>query len=335
MKNSHYYIKRIILICYMIISGVILFSQAPSNDCGENYLEINQCGVSFSVTQSEMGNATEDVGCSVGGSCPITYVNGQGYENFDCNDNTGNSSGDDFNGSVENSLWWGFVPNESCDYTVSINITNCCCKDKGSSNSAQYQIFSSDSPLPSGTITNSYAYQTGVTGSFTETISVNQGETIYIMLDGLNGSDCDIDVSIQPTSNCSGCILALSNEVELFKVRKEINKAIINWSSDDVNLIVERSSNGTDWVYLSGFISNTSNSDYTLVDRELTKGYNYYRLISDGIQKSRIKVIHNNVLPVKVKKSFDIFGREIKDTKNYNGVIIDLKEDYSAEKRIN
>ena len=175
--------KKILAILVFLGCTFTSYTQAPSNDCGENYLEINQCGLDFSVTQAQMGNATEDAGCTVGGSCPINYVNGVGYENFDCEDAPDT---DDFNGSIENSLWWGFVPDESCSYTVNITISNCCCKDKGSSNSAQYQIFDADAPLPGGTIQSVMAYETGVTGSFTETISVTQGNTVYILLDGLN-----------------------------------------------------------------------------------------------------------------------------------------------------
>ncbi len=327
--------KHLLLIIAFICFGFSSYAQ-PSNDCGENYLSINQCGVAFSVSQATMASATTDENCDVGGSCPITYTNGTGYENFDCNTGTNygtGSTGDDFNGSIENSLWWGFTPDESCSYTVSINITNCCCKDKGSSNSAQYQIFDADAPLPGGTIQNYMAYQTGVTGSFSETISVTQGQPVYIMLDGLNGTDCDIDVSIQPTVSCSGCNIVLAEDISGFKVEYKDKKAIILWESEDLNQVnVEKSIDGKNWNILNQAIMATSEFSYKMIDENPVKGYNYYRISVGENSYSKTRVIYHTVKSSPLIKIIDIRGAEVIDVENHKGILIYLYEDGTVEK---
>tara|TARA_R110000803_G_scaffold115840_6_gene184460 strand:- start:207 stop:1211 length:1005 start_codon:yes stop_codon:yes gene_type:complete len=328
--------QKMIMLCYAILASVMMFGQAPANDCGEDYLVIDQCGVDFSVTQAEMGNATEDEFCDVGGSCPIIYVNGVGYENFDCNTGTGvNSSGDDFNGSVENSLWWGFVPAEDCSYTVDINITNCCCKDKGSSNSAQYQIFHADAPLPGGTILGNYAYNTGVTGAYSETFTVTAGETVYIMLDGLNGTDCDIDVSITPGSDCTGCNLVLATNMWDFDT--EFNKGSVDivWGSEDlVDVNIERSPDGRNWTTLNNQIKNTSEASFIMTDDNPNKGYNYYRGTINGDQATRTRVVYNELINSKLVRIVDLRGVEVSNVESFNGMLIYIYEDGTIKKVI-
>lgn len=204
------------LLATLILLGYAIsaYSQAPSNDCAESPIIINACGTTFSITQAQMANATNDSGCQAGGSCPINYVNGVGYENFDCNDGTGNSAGDDWNGTVENSLWWSFTTTESCSYTVTITATNCCCKEKGSTSAAQVHIFNTNGTLPSGTILGVLANNSNFTGTQNFTIPVVSGNPVLIGLDGLEGSDCDIAVSVMPTGNCSGCAVVMSKEDE-------------------------------------------------------------------------------------------------------------------------
>jgi hypothetical protein len=328
--------QKMIILCYAILASVMMFGQSPANDCGEDYLVIDQCGVDFSVTQAEMGNATPDEFCDVGGSCPITYVNGVGYENFDCNTGTGvNSSGDDFNGSVENSLWWGFVPAENCSYTVDINITNCCCKDKGSSNSAQYQIFHADAPLPGGTILGNYAYNTGVTGAYSETFSVTAGEVVYIMLDGLNGTDCDIDVSITPGNDCSGCNLVLATELWEFNTKFHKGSVDIVWGSEDLEGVsIEKSFDGKSWVTLNNTIKNTTETSFIMVDNDPYKGYNYYRGVIDGVQATRTRVVYNEHIESKLLKAVDIRGVEISSLESFHGMVIYIYEDGSIIKSI-
>jgi len=324
--------QKLIILCYVVLFSTMTFGQAPSNDCGENYLEINRCGVDFSVTQAEMGNATEDEFCDVGGSCPINYVNGQGYENFDCAP-TGNSVGDDFGGSVENSLWWGFTPDETCSYTVQINITNCCCKDKGSTNAAQYQIFQASATLPAGSVQTVFAYETGVTGPFTEVINVTQGKPVYILLDGLNGSDCDIDVRITPGTNCTGCVLVLAENIWDFDTDYKNNKTTISWGSEDlVDVEIEKSIDGKNWTRLNGFISNHGEQSYSMVDDNPTEGYNYYKITIDGETSSRTRVVYHSLNPSLLLHKFDIFGREVIDEDNHIGIIIFIYEDGTIEK---
>jgi hypothetical protein len=333
--------KKLLTFLVCLIWVLNVQAQAPSNDCGENYLEINQCGVDFSVSQATMGNATDDEFCVVGGSCPINYVNGSSYENFDCAP-TGNSAGDDFGGSIENSLWWGFTPDETCSYDVTINITNCCCKDKGSTNAAQFQIFQTSAPLPTGSVQTTYAYETGVTGSFTETINVTQGKPVYILLDGLNGTDCDIDVSIVPGGNCSGCVLQLAENIWDFNVDYKKAKSIIKWGSEDIdNVSIEHSVDGRNWSTVGGIYWNTSETSFMFEHTNLNKGYNYYRLTLDGKPATRTKVIYHAEKTSELMKVYSYTGvllwekgMDMNNLNEYKGLIINLYEDGSSEKII-
>lgn len=276
--------KTLILGLILFLTPIILSAQL-TNDCAEDATVINQCGAAFSITQAQMGLATTDQGCSVGGSCPINYVNGQGYENFDCNNSTGNAAGDDFNGSIENSVWWTFIPQETCDYTVQITISNCCCKDKGSTNAAQFQIFDADAALPGGTIQNIMAYQTGVVGTFSPTISVTNGNPVYILLDGLNGTDCDISVTITPQASCTGCNI-LPVELIEFTGRTVDNINKLYWATateiNNSHFIIQKSYDGESWNDI-GRIPGAGNTNtpsmYEYNDKVYKTQILYYRLL--------------------------------------------------------
>jgi hypothetical protein len=192
--------KNILLIIILVLS-LNIKAQAPSNDCAESPLIINSCGTDFTVTQTQMSNATADSGCQAGGSCPITYVNGVGYEDLDCDGD------DDWTGTIENSLFWSFTTTQSCTYTVSVSATNCCCREKGSTNAAQVQIYNTTATLPGGDILGNIAGDNNFTGTVTFNINVTAGNPVLIVLDGLEGSDCDIAVSVQPSTGCIGCTL--------------------------------------------------------------------------------------------------------------------------------
>ena len=310
------------------ITTIILFltatfcsAQAPSNDCGENALTIDACGTTFSITQAQMSNATEDEFCNVGGSCPIIYVNGTGYENFDCNDATGNTAGDDFSGSIENSVWWTFTPLETCNYSITIDITNCCCKDKGSTNAAQYQIFDASASLPGGTIQNILATNSGVTGSHLETVLVTSGNPVYVLIDGLNGTDCDISVSIQPTISCTGCVLALPIELVSYVVScNKVSWATLNEVNNDY-FILEVSKNGYHWNHVRKVGGNGTSSilrQYFLnVDSSI--GDNYYRLTQVDYDGTReiLETLFINCGELKEYDYYNILGQKV--SKYYPG----------------
>jgi hypothetical protein len=319
------------LISYLVLFLPMITSAQLANDCGENAMVINQCGAAFSITQAQMGLATIDDTCSVGGSCPIVYVNGTSYENFDCNNSTGNAAGDDFPGSIENSVWWTFVPQESCDYTVQIAISNCCCKDKGSSNSAQYQIFDADALLPGGTIQNILASASGVVGTFTPTISVTNGNPVYILLDGLNGTDCDIAVTITPQANCTGCNILPVELIEFIGVTdNDLNK--LTWvTATEINnshFIVQKSHNTVDWQDIATIPgagnSNTPNM-YEYNDKVYKSNIAYYRLLQvdfDGAVTIYDMISLKNELPNSpFKQAWNMQGEKI-DTLTARGLLI-------------
>lgn len=335
--------KLSILLTFLFISSLAV-SQAPSNDCADNPIAINACGTAFSITQAQMALATDGMGCSYGISCPINYVNGQAAENFDCNTGTsatGSPTGDDFNGSVENNMWWSFTPDESCDYDVTIVATNCCCKDKGSTNAAQFSIFDADAALPGGTIQNYMASNGSFTGTQTVTISVTQGQPVYIMLDGLNGTDCDISVTINPTANCSGCVIILPIELMTFEGKNygKNNKLFWATASETNNeyFTIERSIDGK-YYYSIGQISGAGNSNQTMsyLYEDCTYGndVNYYRLKQtdfDGQFKySKIISIDNRVKNMKVIRTINLMGIEVDET--YKGLVIEVFENGSTRK---
>jgi gliding motility-associated-like protein len=203
--------NKLYLTALLIFASFIMYAQAPSNDCAETPIIIDACGTNFTVTQAQMAKATNGENCISGGSCPINYTNGVGYDNLDCNTSTGfNTLGSDFNGSIENSLFWQFETDESCTYRVCVTATNCCCKDKGSTTAAQLHIYRISETLPVGNILEYYVTNGNFTGEVCYNINVVSGQPVLILIDGVNGTDCDIAVSVQQTANCSGCSVVSS-----------------------------------------------------------------------------------------------------------------------------
>lgn len=333
----------------MLVSS-LAFAQ-PSNDCPENPLVISTCGTAFSVSQATMGTATDGATCAHGIACPQVYVNATVYENFDCNATTnGGSNGDDFVGSVENNLWWSFTPTESCDYTISISATNCCCKDKGSTNAAQFAIFDANAALPGGTIQNYLAANNNFTGTVTTTISVTNGNPVYIMLDGVNGTDCDISVTINPVlapnpNACAACSIVLPIELLSFDGDKRNDEIMLNWSTaTEVNndfYTIEKSTDGTIFKTI-GVVSGAGNSNnvinYQYADYNMFEGTNYYRLRQtdyDGKSKmSNVIAVNNHNHDKEIYKIIDMTGTEINDPENYNGILIYKYTDGSVRKII-
>lgn len=336
------------LLSSLLLLPLFTIGQVPSNDCAESPLSITNCGTNFSISVSDMANATDGSACQAGGSCPIVYVNGVGYENFDCNTSTdvnGLSSGDDWSGSIENSLWWSFTPAESCNYTVSITASNCCCKDKGSTSAAQYSIIDADAPLPGGTIQNYIASNGAFIGTVTANIAVTANNPVYIIIDGLNGSDCDIAVSILPDVNCTGCTIALPVDLISFKGYNDKNINIITWSTEtETNndyFKLERSRDLKDWEEIAivpGKGNAYTKNDYIVNDNTYNNTINYYRLTQidyNGEVTIYDKIVINNLIKRKILVSItDMLDRMIPNLSEYKGIMIYKYSDGSVEKVI-
>jgi len=327
----------------------LLFSQAPANDCANSPIFINACGTAFSITQAQMALATNDAGCAAGGSCPIAYVNGLGYSNFDCNTSTSapsSANGDDWDGSVENSLFWSFTPTTSCNYTITITATNCCCKDKGPTIAAQYQLYGVSGPLPAGTILNYYGGSNSFTGTISQTILTTANRTVLIALDGVNGSDCDISVSVNPVltgpNACTGCIISLPIELVDFYVENEREVNNLSWvTSSEINndyFIIENSTDGYNWDLIKN-VNGSGNSNteiiYNISHESYKKDVNYYRLTQvdfDGKKESfKIIAIDNSKESKTIVRKVNLMGLDVDDS--YSGFVILYFSDGTYQKK--
>jgi len=337
---------KYILISLLYLIPIISLSQ-PSNDCADNPIIIGSCYTNFSITQATMSLATNGMTCSYGVSCPINYVNGQAAENFDCNNSTNasgtGSTGDDFTGSIENNLWWSFTPLESCSYTVNITVTNCCCKDKGSTNAAQYAIFDANAALPGGTIQNYIATNGAFTGTQSVTFNVTAGNPVYIMIDGLNGTDCDVSVSISPNTNCTGCSIILPIEILDFDGIARRGNNYIYWvTATELNndyFILQESKDALYWndlVKIKGNGNKNTPSLYEYDHKLLSSGTYYYRLVQ--VDYNRDSSIFNYISLTssfdisKVKYIWDLLGNKL--TVYKKGMVIYEYEDGTKEKII-
>ena len=323
-------------------------TNTPVNDCPSGAISINQCGTDFSITQSQMLNASSGICCDELTSCSsgINYAgsNCLAYEDFDCSPTQCpagcTSPGDDFNGSIENNMWWVFQPSESCPYTITITATNCCCKQKGRSDAVQYAIYGADNILPIGTIENYYGQNGNFTGTQTITITPLANEYVYIMLDGVNGSACDVSVSIEPSAVCSGCNV-LPIELLSFTVKPKSDYNYIQWSTasetNNDRFILDYSDNGFDWIAIEvvqGAGNSTSRIDYYFEHRNVNNGINYYRLTQidfDGTSEEFPVISVDNRNDRFIVRSINMMGQEIDES--YTGLIIYQYSDGTTEKR--
>ena len=333
------------ILLFFTLLSTTLFGQVPSNDCANAPTIINNCGTSFSVSQSQMSFATADAGCAAGGTCPIVYVNGTGYSNFDCDATTSpaGAGGDDWDGSVENSLFWQFTPTQSCTYNITIIASNCCCKDKGPSNAAQFQIYRISANLPGGTINQYYGGNSGFVGTITTAITTVANQPVLIAVDGVNGSDCDISVSISPQASCTGCNI-LPIELLNFNVIQNKDFNNIKWScATEINnnyFILERSLDGInfyDLIKLNGAGNSVNTTNYSYNDFTFEHTINYYRLkqvdFNGEFKYFNIVSIDNslNNTELTVVKRINTLGQDVDD--DYEGIYIEIYNNGTVKRK--
>ena len=278
----------------------------PANDCANHPLLISRCSQNFSITQAQMAAATADAACTAGGSCQI--VAGV-YTNFDC-DNTvvpGGASGDDWSGSVENSLFWTFTPTTSCSYNISITATNCCCKTSGASDALQYYVYRTSDRLPTGTILQYYGGNTGFVGTQTLNIISTAYQPILIAIDGFNDSDCDVAVQITAGAGCNCSIAPLPIELLSFYAKKQNKDVKISWTTvSEVNnshfnlmRLNEKTSNWEKIAKLNGKGNSNALQYYNFVDTDVEAKTYYYQLeqvnFDGNISRSKIISINNTL----------------------------------------
>ena len=333
----------------------------PANDCPSGAIHINQCGVNFSTTIADMQNATKDDNTNCPGDvCEAfaAYGTNSSWEDYDCDPNTGRVStsgysytGDDFhyinptggftNTTVENTLFWYFIAYEDCQVRVNIDVANCQGRTNVGTSAAQYMIWEVSDELPIGSILNQMAGSGNApNGSYSELLDITSGTYVYLILDGVNSSDCDIDVSVTNV-DCAGCaVLSSSGNIKLKAwSEKENNK--ITWASnqDQNNLLysIEKSENGINFHQIGEKQNNQGLVNYKFIDRFVNSYQNYYRVKQtntngEEVYSKIVKVI-NSQIDKKIIKRVNIFGQEVgPDTP---GIIIEIYNDHSIRKVFN
>lgn len=240
-------------------SGLCQYCPTPScsgNDCITGATTIDQCGTNFDTkTDGQTGYNTQ---------------NGNG--DLDC-DGT-----DEVGWTMDNSLYYTFCPGETGDWQVDISVSNC--QDKGVQ-AAAYQ------GTPGNLHTEFYDYS-GVTGSFTETMTISSTtDCVYLVFDGVSsnkmpsGDNCDISVNL----SCTNCGCTLPIELVSFDGKAKREGNLLEWKTaseqNNSHFIIERSPNGKDYKEI-GKVEGSGHSvhprTYSMMDREPLRGRNYYRL---------------------------------------------------------
>ena len=274
----------------------------PINDCAEHPILISQCSQSFSVTQAQMQAATNDANCSAGG---IIAPCARG--NFDCKTSTlsGQVAGYDFNGSIENSLFWTFTPTTSCSYNIAITATNC--TGAPGQDAAQYHVYRVSDRLPTGTILQYY----GGSGAFVNTVNLSITTVAYqpilIAIDGNSGSYCDLAVQITAGASCPCTIAPLPIELLTFFGKKENNNIKISWTTAsetnnshfNVMRLNEETSNFEQIAKINGKGNSNAIQYYNFVDTDVKEKTYYYQLeqvdFNGNINRSKIISINNTL----------------------------------------
>jgi hypothetical protein len=306
-------------VLFMIILWVNLsYSQTPG-DCPETATQITECGITYTGNNSSFTDncGGDKCGCVGGGSNPSNF------DNSCATVYPGGNCGSDFAGSIENSMWWSFTPTEDCDYEISVTPYNCCCAQGNGPDYMQVWIGQMNGGLVTSYLVNDNNNNTltgGNTTTYTVPINVADGD-VLIMLDGNAGAECDLDVSIQPSSNCGDlCPILLGSDLIQFKGENIGKYNRISWSFLDNEFTtyeLQKSYNAIDWVTLRYYESDLQNHNY--IDE--ANGLSYYRL-SGEVSSQIIAINSNKQSELKIIRYLSMYGIEINDIENYNGTYI-------------
>jgi hypothetical protein len=305
----------------------------PSNDCPETPLTISACGSAFTTPAASLCNAENGVCCGYSScSAGICYVGGTptncfAYEDFDCDGD------DDFTaGSMENNVWWAFLPGETCTYSVSITSAN---YTVGSC--IQWHVFNvTGGTLPGGTISSNLTAPVGCAGAGTTTFNINvtSGQYVYMTVDGNAAACADVSMSITPTANCTGCILLADDGYT--HLRSELTEekfGKVRWNNIDqkqTTYALERSYTGSGFEVITVLTSSSLVNEYIDNSLDASKEEVYYRL--SKVVSGERKGIDLDVLTIKAKikikqtRIFDVFGKEYSDSDLPSGIVIYVTE---------
>ncbi len=264
-------------------------STADTGDCITSSQAISECGTSFTLDNSTMGACGRECGINCGGGV-TNYSNYDGDCTTECGicASTGRD-GCDMDGSTENNAWWGFIPTETCEYEVTMDVYDCdnesacfmCSHGVDTCCGIQYGIYG----YQSGSITDYYAHDGSASASpvtITETFQADSGKPVKIMIDGYGGDACKVDVSVAPV-NCSGCTLPIEMLQFGGKPTEEGNE--LNWltatEAGNSHFLVQRSENGRSFETferVEGAGHSTDVESYKAFDPKPFPELTYYRL---------------------------------------------------------
>ncbi len=259
--------------------------ESPNGDCLSDPKIIDECGTGFTIQTQGYSDCdaaycgSHTSGC--GGQNNGDLLNSN-YDD-DCSTECGNcpapngtfdGAGCDMDGSTENNAFWSFTPTQSCDYEVTIDVSNC--RDGAG---MQYAIYQYDG----GSFTNYYAQDgTGLIGTATETFTASTAGSVVIMVDGNAGDICETEITVNPV-NCGGCTLPI--ELLSFDGEAVEKGNLLEWKTasetGNSHFVLQRSEDGDafeSFQEVEGAGTSTTMNSYEVLDPDPYPGVTYYRL---------------------------------------------------------
>jgi hypothetical protein len=256
------------------------------NNCPTTAYTISECGTQF-CNNNEIAYNCEEL---------TDYPS-----DLDNDDNTaspnvpGSCTGCDIDATIENNLWWDMEVSTTCAYDFTIEANNC----TGGGTAAQVGLYQGND-IPTGSFTQYHYENTGFTGTVTTSHTIDPADgTVYLMFDGLSGSECDFCITVEPdtSSGCSQCTV-LKNAGKFNRIAAESGAEGIDvhWltvteqQNDGQYFNVQHSTGNEEFETIGRVEGNGKQApliqQHSFHDPNPQEGINYYRIqkvTSDGI----------------------------------------------------
>jgi hypothetical protein len=194
----------------LVLSGLFTVFGFTQGDCFNTATNIGTCGYFYGGNNGPFGACPGLMcGCVGGSSNPSNIDN-------DCSTvYSGGNCGSDFQGSIENSMFWYFSPTESCDWQLCITAENC---SKGGPN-PYMQIWIGQRDTTTGLVSNYIVNDNnnssmccGSTICYTFSVDISLGDLV-VMADGNAGSECDINLDLNQINCTDTCPIVIDTVV--------------------------------------------------------------------------------------------------------------------------
>lgn len=242
--------------------------QPEGNNTPTGADQLNACGTAF--TNSTNGGYWQ-TGTSTG------------FNNLDGNNATtcsGCTAGDDTPFIINNISWTYFCSLTAGTWSVTVNnISGCTLPSPNQGVQASIFTGTTTALVNAGNSPNPISPG----GSWTSgTITVNNGQCAYLMIDGFAGDACNYSVTL---TNLSGGCVVLPIEMLSFDAIDLESRIELRWTTASENnndyFVVEKSTDGENFEFLDildGAGNSTSLRNYTYSDVQPFAGTNFYRL---------------------------------------------------------